>query len=170
MDFTTLKYYDELTPEAQAQARMNILVPVKINLASLKAEAKYSVSVARLNRLRAAKGHPVQGVTINSLVNDPYHISQFFYSENVLRKVERLGDAYLLPYIRENRCIFTPCGAYVVYTGIFELIHDGKIYIPTPEEQKALREPYIVVNERGPAFHDWLYRMHHKIKFYMIRG
>ncbi|AIA64683.1 hypothetical protein HL10_gp153 [Cronobacter phage CR8] len=153
MNLTDLKYYDELTPAAQAQARRNAIASEAIH-------RKKHIEEAR----QRFKADP------NKAINDPYHIRKLYNGGAAGRKIRQEGDAYTIRFIRSNRMIFTECGAYVYYVTAFGMIKEGREYIPTAEQQKELRTPYIDVNGRGPAFHDWLYRMHHKIKFFMIRG
>lgn len=153
MNLTDLKYYDELTPAAQAEARRNI-----------------AASVQAGNSRNIAKALRAYVQDANRAINDPLHIKRVINGGEAWRKIRQEGDAYLIRFIRSNRVIFTPCGAYVAYVERFTMFKAGREYIPTDDEQKALRTPYIDVNGRGPAFHDWLYRMHHKIKFFMIRG
>lgn len=153
MNLTDLKYYDELTPAAQAEARRNMAA---------------SVALWRKRDINALRGEYL--ANIHRAINDPYHIRRFINGQSAHNKIRDLGDAYLIPYIRANKVIFTECGAYVQYLKRFTMIIEGREWLPTAEQQRALRMPYIDVNGRGPAFHDWLYRMHHKIKFFMIRG
>lgn len=153
MNLTDLKYYDELTPAAQAEARRNVA-------ASVQTYHGRAIGKAFFKYQRDPHG----------AINDPLHIRRIINGGEAWRKIRQEGDAYLIRFIRSNRVIFTPCGAYVAYVDSFTMFIDGLEYIPTAEQQKALRMPYIDVNGRGPAFHDWLYRMHHKIKFFMIRG
>jgi hypothetical protein len=153
MNLTDLKYYDELTPAAQAEARRNIAA---------------SVALWRKRDINALRGDYL--VNIHRAINDPYHIRRFINGQSAHNKIRDLGDTYLIPYIRANKVIFTECGAYVYYLERFMMVIEGREWLPTDQDQKALRGPYNTVNERGPAFHDWLYGMHHKIKFFMIRG
>lgn len=153
MNLTDLKYYDELTPAAQAEARRNVA-------ASVQTYHGRNIGKAFFKFQRDPHG----------AINDPLHIRRIINGGEAWRKIRQEGDAYLIRFIRSNKVIFTECGAYVAYVSSFTVFIDGLEYIPTAEQQKALRTPYIDVNGRGPAFHDWLYRMHHKIKFFMIRG
>ena len=153
MNLTDLKYYDELTPAAQAEARRNMAA---------------SVALWRKRDINALRGDYL--ANIHKAINDPLHIRRFINGQSAHNKIRDLGDSYLIPYIRCNKVIFTECGAYVYYLERFMMVIGGREWLPTDQDQKALRGPYIAVNERGPAFHDWLYRMHHKIKFFMIRG
>lgn len=152
MKLTDLKYYDELTPAAQAEARRNIAASEK---------AGHSRNVAKAFRAYAEDA--------NKAINDPLHIKRVINGGQAWRKIRQEGDAYLIRFIRSNRVTFTECGAYVSYVTAFTLIKEGREYIPTDDEQKALRMPYIDVNARGPDYHNWLYKMHHKIKHFMIR-
>lgn len=135
MNLTDLKYYDELTTAAQAEARRNIAASV---------QAGNSQNIA--NALRAY----VQDA--NRAINDPLHVRRIINGGEAWRKIRQEGDAYLIRFIRSNRVIFTPCGAYVAYVGRFTMFKEGREYIPTDDEQKALRTPYIDVNGRGPGF------------------
>lgn len=153
MNLTDLKYYDELTPAAQAEARRNVAASVQIH-----------------HKRGIDKAYWQYIANPNKAINDPFHIRRIINGGEAWRKIRREGDGYLIRFIRSNKVIFTECGAYVYYLERFMMIIEGREWLPTDQDQKALRGPYIAVNERGPAFHDWLYRMHHKIKFFMIRG
>ena len=153
MNLTDLKYYDELTPAAQAEARRNVA-------ASVQTYHGRNIGKAFFNFQRDPHG----------AINDPHHIRRIINGGQAWEKIRKQGNDYLIRFIRDNKVIFTPCGAYVSYVRAFTMFIDGLEYIPTDKQQKTLRTPYIDVNERGPAFHDWLYRMHHKIKFFMIRA
>lgn len=153
MNLADLKYYDELPPSAQAQARRNV-----------------AASVQTYHGRNIGKAFFKFQCDPNRAINDPLHIRRIINGGEAWRKIRQEGDSYLIRFIRSNRVIFTECGAYVAHVTSFTMFIDGREYIPTPNEQKALRTPYIDVNGRGPAFHDWLYRMHHKIKFFMIRA
>jgi hypothetical protein len=69
-----------------------------------------------------------------------------------------MGDKYLIPFIQQNRTIFTECGAYVYYLVDFGVVSGGKRVTLDAEQQKEIRQPYLDVNDRGPAYHDNLYR------------
>lgn len=170
MNLTNLKYYDELTPAAQAEARINILVPEQLARDERLALWRYHLAQATVNRLKVKKGYTAQGTTIHTFINDTKRVKRFLNGQRALQKVKQQGDAYLIRFIRDNRTIFTECGAYVAYYKDFSLIKNGQPYYLSDDQQKALRQPYIDVNARGIAYHDWLYRMHHKIKFFMVRG
>lgn len=155
MNLTDLKYYDELTPAAQAEARRNV-----------------SASVQAYHGRRIGKAFFKFQSDRHGAVNDPLHIRRIINGGESWRKIRKEGDAYLIPFIRSNRIIFTSCGAYVAQgvRGGFTMFTNGVEYLPTPLQQKTLKTPYIDANIRGPEFHDWLYRMHHRIKFFMIRA
>ena len=153
MNLSKLFYYDELTPAAQAEARRNVAASVSCHHGRYIARSWFKF-----------KADP------NKAINDPLHIRRVINNGEAWRKIRQEGDAYLIRFIRSNRVIFTSCGAYVAHVSAFTMFSCGQEYIPPPVQQVALKQPYIDVNARGPAFHDWLYRMHHKIKFFMIRG
>lgn len=167
-------YYDELTPAAQAAARKNVMVPEKAAHDEQIAGLAYWVSRCKLARLKRKAGHATPGAeSIHALINNPLHIRRIINGSAALYKARDLGDAYIIPYIRSNRTIFTIDGDYVFYDcqvkGIALITNENYFYLN--QEQNAVAVPaYIDVNDRGPAFHDWLYRMHHRIKFFMIRS
>jgi len=147
-------YYDELSQEAQAQARINVLVP------------EYE---ARSRDIKKALSAWCEDS--NKAINDPYHIRKLFNGSAALRKVKQFGNDYLIRYIRDNRTIFTDNGDYVYYIKeCVEVVTNGKRLKLNSDEVKQLAiEAYCDVNDRGPAYHRWLYNMHHKIKHFMIR-
>lgn len=146
-----LKYYDELSITAQLAARVNIIADLQNHHRNRIAQA-----------IASFKNDP------HKVINDTKHISRLINGAKALYSVRHYGDDYLIKFIRDNRLIFTPRGSYIAYSNGFTMIIGGKEYTPTASQQKALRELYITVNERGPSYYDWLYRMHHKIKFFMI--
>lgn len=152
MNLSNLKYYDELSPAAQSAARRNVAASVEVAKNRDISKAFYT--------WRKNKDHAI---------NDPLHIKRLVNSQKAFKEIRTKGNAFLIPYIRANRVVFTDCGAYVYYVERFTMFIHGGEYIPTAEEQKALRTPYIEANERGADFHKWLYDMHHKIKHFMIR-
>lgn len=152
MNLSELYYYDELTQSAQAEARRNVAASV---------ETYHGRSIGKAFFKFQRDPHKA--------INDPLHIKRIINGGESWRKIRREGDSYLTRFIRSNRVIFTECGAYVAYVSSFTMFIDGLEYIPTATQQKALRGPYIDVNGRGPDYHDWLYKMHHKIKHFMIR-
>lgn len=147
-------YYDELSQEAQAQARINVLVP--------EYEAKARNIAQALQTWKDNK---------NKAINDPSHIRRLINGSAALRKVKAQGDKYLIPYIRQNVTIFTNNGEYVYYIkDCVGIVSKGKRYKLNGNDVKQLAiQAYIDVNDRGPAYHRWLYNMHHKIKHFMIR-
>lgn len=153
MNLTDLKYYDELTPAAQAEARRNMAA---------------SVALWRKREINAMRGEYL--ANINRAINDPYHVRRFINGQSAHNKIRGLGDAYLIPYIRANKVIFTDCGAYVCYLERFTLIIGGREWLPTDQDQKTLTAPYIAVNQRGPDYHQWLYATHSRIKRNMVLG
>jgi len=146
-------YYDELSTEAQAQARINILVP---EYEARKREIKEALSAWCTNS--------------NKAINDPYHIRRLFNGGAALRKVKQFGNDYLIRFIRDNRTIFTDKGDYVYYIKeCVELVSQGSnIKLNSDNVKQLAIQAYIDVNHRGPDFHDNLYRTWHKIKFRMI--
>lgn len=151
MNLTDLKYYDELTPAAQAEARWNIAA---------------SVALWRKRDINALRGDYL--ANIHRAINDPYHIRRFINGQSAHNKIRDLGDAYLIPYIRANKVIFTECGAYVYYLKRFTMFIEGREWLPTDQDQKALTAPYIAANQRGPDYHQWLYATHSRIKRNMV--
>lgn len=151
MKLTDLKYYDELAPSTQAQARLNVIASVKSPNGRHIAQALRAYVADR-----------------NRAINDPHHIPRLLNGQKALQKIRDDAESYLIPFIRANKLIFTSCGAYVTYVHFFTLFVKGKEYLPTPSQQTTLRDPYIDVNRRGPDYHEWLYRMHRYIIRYMI--
>lgn len=147
MNLAELKYYDELTPAAQVEARRNMVA---------------SVALWRKREINALRGEYL--ANIHSAINDPCHVRRFINGQSAHNKIRDLGDSYLIPYIRANKVIFTDCGAYVYYLERFMMIIEGREWLPTDQDQKALRAPYIAVNQRGPDYHDRLYATHSRIK------
>lgn len=152
MNLTDLKYYDELTIEAQKEALRNV-----------------AASEAIANTRNIEKTYWQYVANPNRAINDPLHIRRLFNGQVASQKIRKMGDVYLIPFIRSNRIVFTDCGGYVYYLKHFVIIKGCREHIPTSDEQKLLRIPYIDINDRGPAYHAWLYGMHHKIKHFMIR-
>ena len=146
-----LKYYDELSIAAQLTARVNIIADL---------ENHHRKRIAQT--IASFKNDP------HKVINDTKHIQRLINGAKALYSVRHYGDDYLIRFIRDNRLIFTPGGSYITYSNGFMMIIGGKEYTPTTSQQKALRELYIAINERGPSYHDWLYRIHHKIKNFMI--
>lgn len=146
-----LKYYDELSIAAQLAARINIIADLKNH-----------------HRRRIAQAIAIFKNNPHKVINDTKHIQRLINGEKALYSVRHYGDDYLIKFIRDNRLIFTPRGSYIAYNNGFIMIIGGKEYIPTASQQKALRGLYIAINERGPSYHEWLYKMHHKIKIFMI--
>ena len=132
MDFINLKYYDQLTTTAQESARINILANIK------QAHTK-DIDEARAAFLE----NP------NKAINSPIHIMRVINGGQAFYKARSLGNEYLINFIRSNRVIFTPCGSYVFYVRDFGMVVNGEHYTPTPAEQKALRQPYIDINQAG---------------------
>lgn len=148
LNFLSLKYYDELSPEAQRCARVNVMIPDEAAHAANIAEAKYFLTLAKLNRLKSKMGLSAQGATIHTFINDPLHIRRIVNGARALYQARKHKDSYIAAYALSNRCIFTDCGSYVYYVKHFTVITDGREYIPTQEEQAALRDPYIEINQR----------------------
>lgn len=146
-----LKYYDELSIAAQLAARVNIIT-------DLKNHHRRRIDQA----VASFKNNP------HKVINDTKHIQRLINGAKALYSVRHYGNDYLIRFIRDNRLIFTPRGSYIAYSNGFMMIIGGKEYIPTASQQKALRELYIAINERGKSYHEWLYKMHHKIKIFMI--
>jgi hypothetical protein len=142
MNLSKLFYFDELTPAAQEQARINVMIP------EFEAKAK-NIEKAR----QAYRDNP------NKAINDLHHIKRLINGSQAIYKARAMGDKYMLPYLRQNCTIFTECGAYVYYLGCITAISEGaSIEIWGPEESKTAIQAYIDVNARGPAYHSRLYR------------
>lgn len=141
MNTKQLKYYDELSPAAQTAARFNVMIP--------ELEA---------NTRRLATARQVWRADIHKAINDAHHVRRLMNGAQALYKARRMGNEYVIPYIRSNRTIFTECGAYVYYIKSFTVIKNGVEYPLTEEESAPLRDAYIAVNERGPDYHDRLHR------------
>lgn len=153
MNITKFFYYDELSEEAKAQARINVLVP------------EYE---ARSRDIKKALSAWCEDS--NKAINDPYHIRKLFNGSEALRKVKQFGNDYLIRYIRDNRTIFTDNGDYVYYIKeCVEVVTQGKRLKLNSDEVKQLAiEAYCDVNDRGPNYHNNLYRTWHRIKHFMI--
>lgn len=141
MNLSKLFYFDELTPAAQEQARINVMIP------EFEAKAK-----------NIEKAYWQYRDNPNKAINDPYHIKRLINGSQAIYKTRAMGDKYMLPYLRQNCTIFTECGAYVYYLFSFSIISGGERVALNAEQQREIRQPYIDVNERGPAYHDRLYR------------
>lgn len=167
-------YYDELDQAAQQQAKINIMLPEIAAREESIAHWKMFISIAKTNEAKKRAGWKVKPdeVTIHTLINNRLHHKRFVNGSQAYYKVKAQGDKYLIPYIRSNRTIFTDKGDYV-YLGSnsqIEIISNGEVYhLNNNDEKQLARQAYIDVNARGPAYHDWLYRMHHRIKHFMIR-
>lgn len=166
-------YYDELSSEAQAAARKNIVIPEVAAHEEHIARLQFFVSRCKLARLKRKHGHATPGSeSIHELINDRNHIKRLINGSGALHKIRSQGDRYLLPYIRQNRTIFTVNGDYVFLdceTCMIALVTNETFYHLNEEQNQVARQPYIEVNQRGPAYHDQLYKMHDKIKRLMIR-
>lgn len=166
-------YYDELSQEAQAQARINVVVPEIAARQESIAHWKMFISMAKVNEFRKRTGSQLKAdaVTIHTLINNRLHHKRFVNGSQAYYKIKQNKNDYLINYIRSNLAIFTDKGEYVYYIkDCVEVISEGKVYIVNNNEQKQLAiQAYIDVNERGPKFHRDLYNMHHKIKHFMIR-
>ncbi len=153
MNITEFFYYDELSDEAKAQARINVLVP------------EYE---ARSRDIKKALSAWCKDS--NKAINDPYHIRKLFNGSAALRKVKQFGNDYLIRYIRDNRTIFTDQGDYVYYIQeCVEVVTQGKRFkLDNPATKQLAIEAYNDVNIRGIGYHDNLYRTWHRIKHFMI--
>lgn len=142
MDLSKLFYYDELSPEAQEQAKINVMIP------EFEAKSK-----------NIGKAYWQYMDNPNKAINDPNHIKRLINGSQAIYKARAMGDKYLLPYLRQNCTIFTACGAYVYYLGRVSVVAGGvTTLICDPEESRIATRAYIDVNERGPTYHDRLYR------------
>lgn len=166
-------YYDELSREAQAAARKNIVVPEVAAHDENICRLQLFVSRCKLARLKRNHGKAKPGhESIHELINDRDHIKRVINGSAALTKIRCEGDPYLIRFIRANKAIFTVSGDYVFLdceTCMIALVTNESFYHLNHEQNQVARQPYIDVNERGPAYHDQLYRMHDKIKRLMIR-
>lgn len=146
-------YYDELSDEAKAQARINVLIP---EYEARSREIKKALSAWCDNS--------------NKAINDPDHIRKLFNGSAALIKVKQFGDDYLIRYIRDNRTIFTDQGDYVYYIKeCVEVITQSKrLKLDSDEVKQLAKDAYCEVNDRGPDYHNNLYRTWHRIKHFMI--
>lgn len=140
MNLSKLFYYDELSPVAKEQAKINVMVP--------EVEAK---------ACNIEKAYWQYRANPNKAINDAMHIKRLTNGAKAFYKVRAMGDNYLIPFIQQNKTIFTECGAYVYYLVDFGVVSGGKRVILDAEQQKEIRQPYLDVNDRGPAYHRELY-------------
>lgn len=142
MNLSKLFYFDELSPKAQEQAKINVMIP--------EFEAKTK---------RIDEAYQQYSANPNKAVNDPYHIQRLINGSKAIYKARAMGDKYLLPYLRQNCTIFTECGAYVYYIGCVCVVAGGvTTLICDPDQNRLAVRAYIDVNERGPDYHKELYR------------
>lgn len=136
-------YYDELSDVAKAQARINVLVP---EYEAKSREIKKALADWNKNK--------------NKAINDPCHIKRLHNGTAALRKVKQFGDDYLLRFIRDNRTIFTDGGDYVYYIKecVEVVTHGKRLKLDSDEVKQLARDAYCDVNDRGPAYHNNLYR------------
>lgn len=147
-------YYDELSSEAKEQARQNVLLP------------EYEERERNIKKAyREYLANP------NEAINDPYHIRRLINGGEALRKVKQYGNDYLIRFIRSNHTIFTDKGDYVYYSsGCVEVITEcNRLRLDNDEVKQLANKAYCEVNDRGPSYHDNLYRTWHRIKHLMIR-
>lgn len=146
-------YYDELSDEAKAQARINVLVP------------EYEAKSRDIKKALSAWCE-----NSNKAINDPYHIRKLFNGSAALRKVKQFGNDYLIRYIRDNRTIFTDKGDYVYYIKecVEVVTHSKRLKLDSDEVKQLAITAYCDVNDRGPDYHNNLYRTWHRIKHFMI--
>lgn len=166
-------YYDELSGEAQKAARKNIVVPEVVAHRARIGNILHFVNRCKLARVKRNQEAATPGAgSIHTLINDRNHIKRLINGSQALYKIRSQGDDYLIRYIRDNRTIFTAEGDYVYLdceTCMIALVTNEMFYHLNAEQNQVARQPYIDVNQRGPAYHAWLYRMHHRIKHFMIR-
>lgn len=86
MNLTDLKYYDELTIEAQKEARRNV-----------------AASEAIANTRNIEKTYWQYVANPNRAINDPLHMRRLVDGQEASQKIRKMGDAYLIPFIRSNR-------------------------------------------------------------------
>lgn len=165
-------YYDELSQEAQAQARINILVPEVAARQEKIAHWKMFISMAKTNQMRKQAGSQLKpdAVTIHTLINNRLHHKRFVNGSQAYYKIKQNKNDYLVNYIRSNLATFTDKGDYVYYIkNCVEVVSGGNVYFIDSTDQKQLAiQAYIDVNERGPKFHRHLYNTWHRIKHFMI--
>lgn len=142
MDLSKLFYYDELSPEAQEQAKINVMIP-EFEAKTKRIEEAY----------QSFRANP------NKAINDPKHIKRLINGSQAIYKARLMGDKYLLSYIRQNCTIFTECGAYVYYLGSVAVVSGGvTTLVCDPDKSKIATQAYTEVNRRGRAYHCRLYR------------
>lgn len=155
-------YFDELSEAAQEAAKKNILIPELDAHWERLIALSYFVDRCKLARLKRKAGHATPGSeSIHTLINDRNHIKRLINGAQALYKIRAQGDRYLIPFIRANLTIFTVDGDYVYLdcqTSSVALITNEKHFHLNQEYHQVARQPYIDVNERGPAYHDRLYR------------
>lgn len=167
-------YFDELSSEAKQQARINVMVPEETAREESFSWWRLALSMAKLNSLKQKRGLPLpkDAFTIHTLINNRLHHKRLINGSQAYYKVKAQGDKYLLSYIRDNCTIFTDKGEYVFYdwdTMSIVIVSQGDYYHLDSDEKKSLaKQSYIAINARGPAYHDSLYRMWHRVKHYMI--
>lgn len=150
-------YFDELSSEAQQQARINVMIPVQAAREEKISRWKMFIAMAKTNQAKKLAGWQLKpdAVTIHTLINNRLHHKRFINGSQAYYKVKKEGDNYLIPFIRSNRVCFTDKGDYVYYIkNCVEIISEGEIYYINSLYQKSLAEQaYIDINDRGPAYH-----------------
>lgn len=162
-----LFYFDELLEVAQKEALRNVFLPEITAHEERIESAKLFLTFVKIERLKRRQGLPYKRDLIkqfNQMINDRYHIKRIINGAQALYKWRKQGNAYAVPYVRSNRTIFTVDGGYVTYVGEFSIVRGFSYYAPTSEEIAVMRDAYIAVNQRGPGYHDELFRRLNKIK------
>lgn len=87
-------YYDELSDQAKAAARANVVIP------------EVEALIRNVGNARNAWKE-----NIHRAINDPYHVRRIYNGQMALYKIRHQGDAYLIPYIRQNCTIYLADGS-----------------------------------------------------------
>ncbi|WP_243211101.1 hypothetical protein JQ760_028315 (plasmid) [Klebsiella pneumoniae] len=96
---SSLLHYQDLSPAAKTVARSRVVA---------FEEAQYKKSVAHLKQNRPAS-------SINTLVNDPYHIQRVVNRLQAVRKYQRASQHEVERCIEENLCMFDADGRYYLF-------------------------------------------------------
>lgn len=91
-------YYDELSDQAKAAARANVVIP------------EVEALIRNVGNARQAWKE-----NIHRAINDPYHVRRIYNGQMALYKIRHQGEEYLIPYIRQNCTIYLADGSYVYY-------------------------------------------------------
>ncbi len=136
-------YYDELSDQAKAAARANVVIP------------EVEALIRNVGNARQAWKE-----NIHRAINDPYHVRRIYNGQMALYKIRHQGEAYLIPYIRQNCTIYLADGSYVYYDcnkKRIAIVNSGYHGLLPDDLQVAARDEYVRVNDRGPAYFRKLY-------------